>query len=190
MCYIEDAGRSSGDKKTKHDEACTVPGEPFTMTLQGLDLLSGQSTMTSQHPQHPGLMRGGRCPTSSPRSRRRSQEPNIEEEYKDEVIEVRPKISAKEGSCRLHPPKGFSYGGSLSQDCFKNVQKPESNTGRSRWEGTAARITGAKPLIPPTSDECKYHPGFPVFHEGMKNYWSCCQRKTSEFQHFSIKKGV
>merc|ERR1712192_81861 len=33
------------------------------------------------------------------------------------------------------------------------------------------------------ANECIFHPGIPVLHEGMK-YWSCCQRKTSEFQHF------
>jgi cysteine and histidine-rich domain-containing protein len=32
-------------------------------------------------------------------------------------------------------------------------------------------------------EECVYHPGAPIFHEGMK-YWSCCKRKTSEFDQF------
>jgi len=31
--------------------------------------------------------------------------------------------------------------------------------------------------------ECLFHPGVPIFHEGMK-YWSCCNRKTSDFQSF------
>lgn len=30
---------------------------------------------------------------------------------------------------------------------------------------------------------CQYHPGAPVFHEGMK-FWSCCERKTSDFTSF------
>lgn len=36
--------------------------------------------------------------------------------------------------------------------------------------------------------ECVHHPGTPVFHEGMK-YWSCCQRKTSDFSVFVAQKG-
>lgn len=32
-------------------------------------------------------------------------------------------------------------------------------------------------------DICKHHPGFPVFHEGLK-YWSCCQKKTTDFSEF------
>ncbi|CAJ0607681.1 unnamed protein product [Cylicocyclus nassatus] len=37
----------------------------------------------------------------------------------------------------------------------------------------------------PESDEtpCIHHPGQAVFHEGMK-YWSCCQKKTSNFNAF------
>ena len=45
--------------------------------------------------------------------------------------------------------------------------------------------TGSCPSV---DDECTYHPGYPVFHEGMK-YWSCCQRKTSEFQDFLDQEG-
>lgn len=32
-------------------------------------------------------------------------------------------------------------------------------------------------------DICKYHPGIPIFHEGLK-YWSCCQKKTTDFSEF------
>ncbi|XP_003740773.1 cysteine and histidine-rich domain-containing protein 1 [Galendromus occidentalis] len=40
-----------------------------------------------------------------------------------------------------------------------------------------------------TNEEtCNYHEGFPVFHEGMK-YWSCCQRKTSDFNSFLEQEG-
>lgn len=35
---------------------------------------------------------------------------------------------------------------------------------------------------------CVHHPGIPVFHEGMK-YWSCCQKKTSDFSAFLAQAG-
>ncbi|CAH1987695.1 unnamed protein product [Acanthoscelides obtectus] len=35
---------------------------------------------------------------------------------------------------------------------------------------------------------CTYHPGVPIFHEGMK-YWSCCQKKTSDFNSFLNQAG-
>ncbi|XP_056231152.1 cysteine and histidine-rich domain-containing protein 1a [Seriola aureovittata] len=37
-------------------------------------------------------------------------------------------------------------------------------------------------------EECKHHPGLPVFHEGMK-YWSCCRKKTSDFNTFLSQQG-
>lgn len=36
--------------------------------------------------------------------------------------------------------------------------------------------------------ECVYHSGVPIFHEGMK-YWSCCQKKTSDFSAFMAQVG-
>jgi len=40
------------------------------------------------------------------------------------------------------------------------------------------------------SDEevCNYHPGKPIFHDGLK-YWSCCQKKTTEFFKFLNQPG-
>lgn len=35
---------------------------------------------------------------------------------------------------------------------------------------------------------CRYHPGVPIFHEGMK-YWSCCQKKTTDFEAFTAQPG-
>ncbi|KAF7237406.1 Cysteine and histidine-rich domain-containing protein 1 [Varanus komodoensis] len=38
------------------------------------------------------------------------------------------------------------------------------------------------------SQICTFHPGVPVFHEGMK-YWSCCGIKTTDFSAFLEQKG-
>lgn len=35
---------------------------------------------------------------------------------------------------------------------------------------------------------CVFHSGVPIFHEGMK-YWSCCQKKTTEFSVFLDQRG-
>lgn len=42
----------------------------------------------------------------------------------------------------------------------------------------------------PASDDevCNHHPGSPIFHEGMK-YWSCCQKKTTDFSTFLEQPG-
>ncbi|CAJ0948980.1 unnamed protein product [Ranitomeya imitator] len=57
--------------------------------------------------------------------------------------------------------------------------------------GTRCKHSGCKEVYQgPESDiaSCVYHPGVPVFHEGMK-YWSCCAIKTSDFNEFLEQKG-
>lgn len=42
---------------------------------------------------------------------------------------------------------------------------------------------------PETNDTaCVHHPGVPIFHEGMK-FWSCCQKRTSDFNAFLNQAG-
>lgn len=33
------------------------------------------------------------------------------------------------------------------------------------------------------AETCIYHPGCPIFHEGLK-FWSCCLKRTSDFNAF------
>ncbi|NXC20985.1 CHRD1 protein, partial [Corythaeola cristata] len=57
--------------------------------------------------------------------------------------------------------------------------------------GTACKNAGcSKTYEGPHSTEevCMYHSGVPIFHEGMK-YWSCCKRKTSDFNTFLAQEG-
>jgi cysteine/histidine-rich domain-containing protein len=57
-------------------------------------------------------------------------------------------------------------------------------------EGESCKNNGCKEVFSAATAEgaCTHHPGYPVFHEGMK-YWSCCQRKTAEFQEFLDQAG-
>ncbi|KAM3868573.1 cysteine and histidine-rich domain-containing protein 1 [Diretmus argenteus] len=57
--------------------------------------------------------------------------------------------------------------------------------------GTSCKNGGCmKSFDGPASNEdvCSYHSGFPIFHEGMK-YWTCCKRKTSDFNTFLSQEG-
>lgn len=52
--------------------------------------------------------------------------------------------------------------------------------------GTSCKRGGCKGSYDsPSSDDtvCVHHPGVPIFHEGYK-FWSCCQKKTSDFSTF------
>lgn len=50
--------------------------------------------------------------------------------------------------------------------------------------GCTKTFTGAQS----NEEVCQYHSGVPIFHEGMK-YWSCCKRKTSDFNTFLSQEG-
>ncbi|XP_043912791.1 cysteine and histidine-rich domain-containing protein 1-like [Protopterus annectens] len=57
--------------------------------------------------------------------------------------------------------------------------------------GTTCKNSGCKQTYQgaeSNSDACVYHPGVPVFHEGMK-YWSCCAIQTTDFNAFLEQKG-
>ncbi|KAM8934515.1 integrin beta-1-binding protein 2 [Pelodytes ibericus] len=57
--------------------------------------------------------------------------------------------------------------------------------------GTRCKHAGCKEAYQGAESEsgtCIYHPGVPVFHEGMK-YWSCCAIKTSDFNEFLDQRG-
>lgn len=58
-------------------------------------------------------------------------------------------------------------------------------------QGTQCKNSGCKSTYmgeQSNGETCYYHEGGPVFHEGMK-YWSCCQRKTSDFSAFLDQEG-
>lgn len=52
--------------------------------------------------------------------------------------------------------------------------------------GTSCKNSGCSQTYdgPQTNEmTCLYHPGVPIFHEGLK-FWSCCQKKTTDFNTF------
>lgn len=57
--------------------------------------------------------------------------------------------------------------------------------------GTTCKNPGCKQIYEgefSNSTTCIYHSGIPIFHEGMK-YWSCCTRKTTDFETFLEQQG-
>jgi len=50
--------------------------------------------------------------------------------------------------------------------------------------GCTANYTG----LQSNEEECLYHEGAPIFHEGLK-FWSCCKRKTTDFEMFLSQTG-
>ncbi|KAJ3589888.1 hypothetical protein NHX12_010729 [Muraenolepis orangiensis] len=72
-----------------------------------------------------------------------------------------------------------------------NTEEIKEEEGDDIKIGTSCKHGGCtKSFSGAASNEevCAYHSGFPIFHEGMK-YWSCCKRKTSDFNTFLSQEG-
>jgi hypothetical protein len=57
--------------------------------------------------------------------------------------------------------------------------------------GTSCKNGGCKQTYEGSENAetaCTHHPGYPVFHEGLK-FWSCCQRRTTDFNSFLEQEG-
>nr|ADD37910.1 Cysteine and histidine-rich domain-containing protein 1 [Lepeophtheirus salmonis] len=84
----------------------------------------------------------------------------------------KPKIASSiQGLSFEKSVKEVSEGGAM------NPEEPCKNGGCKITYGEAIEET-----------QCVYHNGVPIFHEGMK-FWSCCQKKTSDFQSFLNQEG-
>ncbi|VDL59250.1 unnamed protein product [Hymenolepis diminuta] len=75
---------------------------------------------------------------------------------------------------------------------LESLRKEGSSTSGDSENGVKnCHNSGCKAVyhgIDSDTETCFYHPGVPVFHEGCK-YWSCCQRKTTEFEAFLDQPG-
>jgi len=79
---------------------------------------------------------------------------------------------------------------SLSE-AAKTLETAKANSNQEISIGEPCKNGGCKLTYngePSKPNECVYHPGVPIFHEGLK-FWSCCQRKTTDFQSFLDQKG-
>lgn len=126
------------------------------------------------------------------------EKPKVDEE---EVIEAEEKVERKpidqlkrpsfETDCyRLEPFVNPSFKQQMDQMDVTKKMKAASIDGTVAV-GTSCKNGGCKSSYEsPLSNEatCIYHPGFPIFHEGLK-FWTCCQRKTSDFQSFLDQAG-
>lgn len=73
----------------------------------------------------------------------------------------------------------------------ENIINPTTLSSDEITIGTSCKNGGCSSTYEgPMSNKtiCIYHPGTPIFHEGLK-YWSCCQRKTSDFNAFLSQVG-
>ncbi|CAF3630023.1 unnamed protein product, partial [Rotaria sordida] len=151
----------------------------------------------------PGCTRGPHQPTKpeepvAPRATEQEQvvvpKPTIREETPKPRVPVieRPPMDAPLTKMKL------TVSTSLQEALEKLAITPKVNTNQKEQfndevkPGTSCKHASCGVLYTTVDQEqatpCRFHPGVPIFHEGMK-YWSCCQKKTTDFEAFTAQPG-
>uniref|UniRef100_A0A673K3F4 Cysteine and histidine-rich domain-containing protein 1-like n=1 Tax=Sinocyclocheilus rhinocerous TaxID=307959 RepID=A0A673K3F4_9TELE len=207
LCYNKGCGQRYDPDKNS-DDACTYhPGVPvFHDALKGWSCCKRRTTDFSDFLSIAGC-------TNGPHNQEKPSEP-VKPEVKSSVDmsvnDVKPKFNEcitqapkpLESIQRPSPDEPFSIlqqkiSPSLKQ-ALEKLKLTEENAQEIKEEdsdeikiGTSCKNGGcSKTFNGPDGDEetCLYHSGVPIFHEGMK-YWSCCKRKTSDFNTFLSQEG-
>ncbi|XP_018537100.1 cysteine and histidine-rich domain-containing protein 1a [Lates calcarifer] len=209
LCYNRSCGQRF-DPDNNPDDACTFhPGVPvFHDALKGWSCCKRRTTDFSDFLSIKGCSRG---PHNSEKPAEAVRpEVKTSGERKEVGEELKPRgdpyiIQAPKPLEQVHRPSGEEPLVRLQQkvlsslrqaleklnlNCSKHTDNTEEE-GDDVKVGTSCKNGGcSKSYSGPACDEevCKHHPGVPVFHEGMK-YWSCCRKKTSDFNSFLSQQG-
>ena len=76
------------------------------------------------------------------------------------------------------PPTPLSSPPSESDSDDPTIAIPENTTCRRRGCNSKFQLDSSQ-----NDQECIYHSGHPIFHEGSKG-WTCCKRRVLEFDEF------
>jgi len=194
LCYNRGCGKSYDPRK--EEEVCTYhPGAPFFHdAYKGWSCCQNKSTDFTTFLNTPGCTHGKHSSVKPVEPENITG--NLTKEEAPSIVEVRAPIPEamsrppySSPMVRLTP----TIAGSLAAQVKTMLEQAAENNQDSDEirQGESCKNNGCKNTyigVEGDYTNCKHHPGYPVFHEGLK-YWSCCQRKTTEFQHFLDQEG-
>lgn len=169
------------------DKCCFHPGAPiFHDAYKGWSCCNKKSTDFTEFLNFKGCT-SGKHSNEKPIEPEKKTEPEIDMPQPVERKPITP-VSQRpdfESPCtKLEPIVNPSF--KKQMDELDLNQKSVVGADGSVPIGTSCKQGGCKSSYEsPASDDaiCVFHPGVPIFHEGYK-FWSCCQKKTSDFQTF------
>jgi len=193
LCYNRGCGKTY-DPESNADDSCTFhPGMPFFHeTYKGWNCCNKKSTDFTEFLNIKGC-------TVAKHSNIKPPEP----EKPQEIIEV--PVVVEEVRAPMYVPKErpsadvplIPLPQSVNDSLAKTLEsltinvKGDENEDLEIKPGTSCKNKGCKVSFacPESNNEqCLYHEGAPIFHEGLK-YWTCCQRKTTDFDAFLDQAG-
>ncbi len=202
QCYNKGCGQKF-DPTTNASDTCRFhPGVPvFHDALKGWSCCKKRSTDFTEFLNIPGCSTGCHSNEKPAEPEKPQADSKVDASVEEppppprapQVKGPKPRPSEKEPMVRLKSIVGASLQQALEKQ-MKEMKIESQSTSQDPSEvavGTVCKNSGCTYQYggPHSNDNaCTYHPGVPIFHEGMK-YWSCCQRKTSDFNSFLSQEG-
>ncbi|XP_046631656.1 cysteine and histidine-rich domain-containing protein 1-like [Daphnia pulicaria] len=201
LCYNRGCGKRFNPDQNGDDTCIHHPGAPFFH-----DAYKGWSCCKKKCTDFTEFLNIKGCSTSAHNGEKpvEPEKPEVDKSKASEVIEYKAPEPIKPSSL-LRPPfesplikLKYSISASLQQELEKvkatdnSSQIVENNfTSDGIRVGASCKNGGCKQTYVNESSNdstCTYHAGVPIFHEGLK-YWTCCTRRTSDFQAFLDQEG-
>lgn len=193
QCYNRGCGQLFDPSNNVADECRHHPGAPVFH-----DAYKGWSCCNKKSVDFTEFLNIKGC-TLSKHSNEKPPEPEkqvLDKELEDkEVVVVRAPVA---GPQLPRPPFDTpmvtlkpTIADSLKQSALNVTQKSAASDDNVIAIGTSCKNGGCNATYdgPQSNDDiCTYHPGIPVFHEGLK-FWSCCQKRTTDFNTFLAQPG-
>ncbi|XP_046771667.1 rho-related GTP-binding protein RhoG-like isoform X1 [Gallus gallus] len=206
LCYNKGCGQRFDPEHNSQDSCLYHPGDPiFHDALKGWSCCKKRTTDFSEFLSIKGCTKGFHSKEKPPEPSQEETSDKPKAKPMAEIIVQGPKSAEKmqrerpssDEPRQLLPIK---VSRSLEQALEKlslspNNKEPKGDcTGEAAAQvraGTTCKNATCKAIYqgPESNTEvCTFHPGVPVFHEGMK-YWSCCGIRTTDFSAFLEQPG-
>ncbi|XP_078077932.1 cysteine and histidine-rich domain-containing protein 1-like isoform X2 [Mustelus asterias] len=205
LCYNKGCGQRFNPELNNDENACTYhPGVPvFHDALKGWSCCKRRTRDFSDFLNIVGCTKGKHSNEKPPEliksEMKTSAEPQLKPKNNEYVMQSRRPVEAVTRPSPDTPLVRLEQKVSSSLKQSLEKLKLTADNGPTNKEedsdeikvGTTCKNAGCnKTFLDAGSNEevCVYHSGVPIFHEGMK-YWSCCKRKTSDFNSFIAQGG-
>uniref|UniRef100_A0A8C2TLB3 Integrin subunit beta 1 binding protein 2 n=1 Tax=Coturnix japonica TaxID=93934 RepID=A0A8C2TLB3_COTJA len=198
LCYNKGCGQRFDPEHNSEDSCLYHPGVPiFHDALKGWSCCKKRTTDFSEFLSIKGCMKGFHSKEKPPEP---SQEETSDKPKANNTCIAKNKhplvlccccFSSSDEPRQLLPIKvSRSLEHALEKlSLSPNNKEPKGDSAQVR-AGTTCKNAACKIYQGPESNTevCTFHPGVPVFHEGMK-YWSCCGIRTTDFSAFLEQPG-
>uniref|UniRef100_A0A8B9TDR9 Integrin subunit beta 1 binding protein 2 n=1 Tax=Anas platyrhynchos TaxID=8839 RepID=A0A8B9TDR9_ANAPL len=173
LCYNKGCGQRFDPEHNAEDACLYHPGVPiFHDALKGWSCCKKRTTDFSEFLSIQGCTKGFHSKEKPPEPLQEESSGQGEGQASGGIHHPRTKIT-----CCDCDGNGTLMYGCLAMPCWRHSQVSPLLLAPQVYRGAESN-----------AEVCTFHPGVPVFHEGMK-YWSCCGVRTTDFSAFLEQPG-